>query len=105
VEAELLEWGRFTEPALLILISLAGGVKHGYAMMEDIATFAGMSLGAGTLYGALTRLEARGLIEVLPATDRRRPYRLTATGASLLQARVTDLDRCVATARTRLAAS
>jgi DNA-binding PadR family transcriptional regulator len=105
MKEELLEWGRFTEPALLILISLAGGAKHGYAMMDDIAGFAGMRLGAGTLYGALTRLEARGLIEVLPATDRRRPYRLTAAGAALLQARVTDLDRCVATARARLAAS
>jgi DNA-binding PadR family transcriptional regulator len=105
VKAELLEWGRFTEPALLILISLAGGAKHGYAMMDDIAAFAGTRLGAGTLYGALTRLEARGLVDVLPATDRRRPYRLTATGAALLQARVADLDICVATARARLAAS
>jgi DNA-binding PadR family transcriptional regulator len=105
VREELLEWGRFTEPALLILISLAGGAKHGYAMMEDIAGFAGQRLGAGTLYGALTRLETRGLVEVLPLTDRRRPYRLTPAGASLLQARVADLDRCVATARARLAAS
>jgi DNA-binding PadR family transcriptional regulator len=105
VEAELFGWGRFTEPALLILISLAGGAKHGYAIMEDIAAFAGMRLGAGTLYGALTRLEVRALVEALPATDRRRPYRLTAAGAALLQARVTSLDRCVTIARARLAAS
>ncbi|HVC79094.1 MAG TPA: PadR family transcriptional regulator [Chloroflexota bacterium] len=105
MEAETFDWGRFTEPALLILISLAGGAKHGYAMMEDIADFAGPRLGAGTLYGALTRLEARGLIDALPAADRRRPYLLTAAGAALLQARVAELDRCVAIARERLAAS
>jgi DNA-binding PadR family transcriptional regulator len=74
-------------------------------VMEDIADFAGVRLGAGTLYGALTRLEARALVEALPAADRRRPYRLTAAGAALLQTRVADLDRCVATARERLAAS
>lgn len=105
VESELLAWGRFSEPALLILISLAGGPKHGYAVMEDIAEFAGVRLGAGTLYGALTRLEARGLAEALPAADRRRPYRITAAGEVVLQTRVSDLDRCTATARARLAAS
>jgi DNA-binding PadR family transcriptional regulator len=102
---ELFEWGRFTESALLILISLAGGAKHGYAMMEDIAAFAGVRLGAGTLYGALTRLEGDGLIEALPAGARRRPYRITAAGASVLQARLTSLDAYLATARARLAAS
>jgi DNA-binding PadR family transcriptional regulator len=102
---ELFDWGRFSEPALLILISLADGPKHGYAMMEDIAAFAGLRLGAGTLYGALTRLDQRGLVEALPAADRRRPYRLTATGAALLQAQLTNLDTCVAIGRERLAAS
>jgi DNA-binding PadR family transcriptional regulator len=102
---ELFNWGRFSEPALLILISLAGGPKHGYAMMEDIAAFADLRLGAGTLYGALTRLDERGLVEALPAAARRRPYRLTATGAALLQAQLTTLDTCVAIGRERLAAS
>jgi DNA-binding PadR family transcriptional regulator len=105
VDAELFEWGRFSEPALFILISLAGEARHGYAMMEDIASFAGMRLGAGTLYGALTRLESRGLVEPLPAVDRRRPYRLTASGAAFLQAKLTSLDSCVAIGRERLAAS
>jgi len=102
---DLFEWGRFTEPALLILISLVGGPKHGYAVMEDIVAFAEMQLGAGTLYGALTRLEARGLVEALPVADRRRPYQITAAGTALLQTRLTELDRCVATARARLAAT
>ena len=105
MDASTFDWGRFTEPALFILISLAGGPKHGYAMMEDIAAFAGAHLGAGTLYGALTRLEQRGLIEALPTADRRRPYRLTPAGAALLQTRLTSLDTYVELGRNRLAAS
>ncbi len=57
---EVTELGRFAEPALLILVSLAGGDKHGYAMIEDIEQLKGMRLGPGTLYGALARLERRG---------------------------------------------
>jgi DNA-binding PadR family transcriptional regulator len=74
-----------SDPSLLVLASLADGAKHGYAMVSDISSFAGVRLGPGTLYGALARLEAQGLIEALPAEGRRRPYRLTATGASALR--------------------
>jgi DNA-binding PadR family transcriptional regulator len=105
LDAGLFDWGRFSEAAFLILVSLAGGGKHGYAMMDDIAAFAGVRLGAGTLYGAITRLEERGLVEALPAADRRRPYRLTTTGVAALQAQLATLDRSVATGRQRLAAS
>jgi hypothetical protein len=42
---------------------LAEGDKHGYAMREDIRTFADVKLGPGTLYGAITRLERRGFID------------------------------------------
>ena len=52
--------GRFSDPGLLILTSLADGEKHGYAMMEDIEALCGVRLGPGTLYGALARLERRG---------------------------------------------
>lgn len=79
------ELGRFTEPALLILISIVGTERHGYAMMEDIAAFSGVRLGPGTLYGALARLEKQRLIEPVPATDRRQPYRLTGDGMIALQ--------------------
>ncbi len=54
--SEFNDLGRFTDVALLILLSLAGGEKHGYAMMEDIAQFSGVTFEAGTLYGALLRL-------------------------------------------------
>src|SRR5262245_11888009 len=88
--------GRFSEPALLILISLADGPKHGYAMTQDIAAVSGQRLGPGTLYGAITRLEARKWIEPLPADDRRRPYRLTGAGQKVLRTR---LDRLRAMAK------
>lgn len=57
---DLATLGRYAGPATLILSSLAGGAKHGYALMQDIEGFAGMTLRPGTLYGALSRLEARG---------------------------------------------
>ena len=78
------ELGRFAEPALLILVSLSGGPKHGYAIMTDVETDTGRPMGAGTLYAALARLEERGLIEPLAPVDRRRPYRLTGVGATML---------------------
>jgi DNA-binding PadR family transcriptional regulator len=78
--------GRFGDPAVLILTSLAGGEKHGYALIKDIEQLAGATLGPGTLYAALGRLERRGLIEALPADDRRRPYRITPSGSAALRA-------------------
>jgi DNA-binding PadR family transcriptional regulator len=74
--------------ATLILSSLAGGAKHGYALTKDIETFAGVRLAPGTLYEALSRLEASGLIEALASEDRRRPYQLTAAGAEVLRAQL-----------------
>jgi DNA-binding PadR family transcriptional regulator len=96
-DAELDDFGRFSEPALLILVSLAEGPRHGYSMTEDIEAIADVRLGPGTLYGALARLEARGLIEPLKSEDRRNPYRLTALGERALRAR---LDSMMAVART-----
>ena len=73
------------DPTLLILASLAEGDKHGYGILTDVKTFAGVELGAGTLYAAITRLENRGFIKALPAEDRRRPYRLTPVGRQHLK--------------------
>ncbi len=85
-------FGRFAEPSLLILTSLSDGPKHGYAMMQDIERGTGRPMGAGTLYAALVRLEAQGLIEPLTPVDRRRPYRLTAVGASNLAEQLRGLS-------------
>lgn len=82
--------GRYHSPALLIMVSLAGGEKHGYAIMEDIEIMAGVQFGPGTLYGALSRLEARALIEPVEDSSRRQPYRLTEEGTKFLQ---TELKR------------
>src|SRR5215813_5952910 len=102
---DLSELGRFSDPSLLILASLAGGPKHGYAMMEDIEQMSGTRLGPGTLYGALARLEQRGLIEPLPAQERRRPYRLTGLGAAALREQLASLASFAATGLERLATS
>jgi DNA-binding PadR family transcriptional regulator len=102
-EADLDEFGRFAEPALLVLTSLADGPKHGYAITADIATIAGVRFGPGTLYGALARLESRGLIERLDSEDRRNPYRLTAIGAKALRARLTSVTAVARIAQRRLA--
>ena len=71
---------RPNDPGLLILTSLASGEKHGYALLLDIEAFTGVRLGPGTLYGAIGRLEERGLIEPAGAEGRARPYRLTHGG-------------------------
>jgi DNA-binding PadR family transcriptional regulator len=86
------QFGRFAEPSLLILVSLADGPKHGYAIMQDVEEGTGRPMGAGTLYAALARLEERGLIEPMPPIDRRRPYRLTAVGASNLAEQLRGLS-------------
>ena len=77
--------GPATDPELLILSSLAGGSKHGYAIMQEIAAFAGVELGPGTLYTAITRLVDEGWIEPLEASARQRPYQLTPGGLDHLR--------------------
>lgn len=91
------------DPGTLLLVSLAGGPKHGYAMMTDVAAFAGVRLGPGTLYGALERLERDGLVEPLASGERRRPYRLTAAGEQLLSTRLGAMGRIIRVGESRLA--
>jgi DNA-binding PadR family transcriptional regulator len=97
--SDLVDLGRFEEPAVLILTSLLEGPRHGYSMVKDVEEVAGVRLGPGTLYATLARLEARGLIVGVPSEDRRRPYRITEAGTSLLRGR---LERMEAIARTGL---
>jgi DNA-binding PadR family transcriptional regulator len=93
---------RSTDPGLLVLASLAEGPKHGYAITSDVEQLAGVRLGPGTLYGALSRLEGRGLIEALPADDRRRPYKLTAAGSEALTEQLRTLERVASRGLERL---
>jgi DNA-binding PadR family transcriptional regulator len=96
---------RWADPPLLVLASLSGGPKHGYAIMRDVADTMGLRLTAGTLYAVIARLEARGLIEAAEAEDRRRPYRLTAAGATALAAESERMHRVASLARDRLSAA
>ncbi|HVW08347.1 MAG TPA: helix-turn-helix transcriptional regulator [Bryobacteraceae bacterium] len=91
-----------SDPGLLVLASLAEGDKHGYAMMLDIETFAGVKLGPGTLYGAITRLEQQGWIRPVNSTDRRRPYSITPAGRGHLQEELAALNQVVRTGLSRL---
>jgi DNA-binding PadR family transcriptional regulator len=94
--------GPASDPEVLILSSLAGGAKHGYAVMTDIETFAGVTLGPGTLYTAITRLVEKGWIVPEDAEGRQRPYRLTAEGSAALLRRLEDMRRLASLGLRRL---
>jgi DNA-binding PadR family transcriptional regulator len=96
------ELARLASPAAMILTSLAGGPKHGYAIMEDIEEMSGIRFGPGTLYGALSRLEELGLIEALSSEDRRIPYRLTPIGRLAIRLNLTATRRFVEAGLRRL---
>lgn len=74
---------RFSEPTLFILISLADGNKHGYAIMEDIERSYDIKLGPGTLYGAISRMEKSKLIRAIPSQDRKNLIKLLLTVGSI----------------------
>jgi DNA-binding PadR family transcriptional regulator len=78
-----------SQRSILVLTSLAGGPKHGYALVKDIEQFADVTLGPGTLYAALARLEDAGLIRALPAERRRHPYEITDDGMAALAGQLT----------------
>jgi DNA-binding PadR family transcriptional regulator len=96
--------GKNPRAAALILSSLAGGEKHGYALVKDVESFSGVRLAPGTLYEALARLEAQGLVDALESDDRRRPYRLTTAGAAALAEHLEAQERIVTTGLDRLRA-
>ena len=91
-----------------VMVSLADGSRHGYAIIKDVAerTDGAERLGAGTLYAIIKRLLADNLItEIERAEDgakadqRRRYYRLTALGRHVATAEAERLERAVASAR------
>jgi DNA-binding PadR family transcriptional regulator len=84
---------RSSDCSVLVMASLAEWPKHGYALIKDIEGFAGVKLGPGSLYGALARLEAAGLVEPLHTSESvRRPYRITDAGRLLLLKSTRDDD-------------
>jgi DNA-binding PadR family transcriptional regulator len=95
---------RLSTEALLILVSLADGPKHGYAIQQDIHVVSGRRLGPGTLYGAIARLEGAGLIEAMMELGARRPYRLTPAGTRHLRTELASLKDLTQAGTRRLAA-
>ncbi|MBW6438890.1 PadR family transcriptional regulator [Actinoplanes hulinensis] len=98
------------EPTFLVLTALAEEPRHGYAVIEDVATITAgrVRLRAGTLYAALDRLRAEGLIEVdreeVVQSRLRRYYRLTGAGAKSLAAETARLRSQATIAERRLRA-
>ncbi len=86
-----------------ILLSLAEGDKHGYAMMKDARDpkGGGIHMGPGTLYGSIERMTRNRLVQESDIQDdeRRRYYRLTGLGRSVLAAELERLDAAVTSAR------
>ena len=91
-----------------ILMALAEGDRHGYAIIQGVAerTQGAMKLGAGTLYRSLQRMIEQGLVretDTRPAAkdddERRRYYRLTAFGGAVARAEADRLSALVKLAR------
>jgi DNA-binding PadR family transcriptional regulator len=98
-----------TEATYFILLSMAPGPRHGYAIMKDVSSLskARVSLSTGTLYGALKRLLDQGWISRVdelqfpPSGRIRKAYILTDLGQQLLQAEIQRLETLVTAARLR----
>jgi DNA-binding PadR family transcriptional regulator len=93
-----------------ILLALAAGEMHGYAIMREVAILSDgqMTIGPGTLYGSIKKMVAGGLIEESaqrpdPELDdeRRRYYRITEEGRRVVVAEAERLSRLVREARAR----
>jgi DNA-binding PadR family transcriptional regulator len=86
-----------------ILLALADGPRHGYAIMQAVEASSGTAMGPGTIYGTLERLEANGFVKELPGarSDRRRTFTLQPAGRTALQEEARRLARLAALVRAR----
>jgi DNA-binding PadR family transcriptional regulator len=98
------------EPTFLILTALAAGPQHGYGIMTDVARISGdrVKLRAGTLYAALDRLRAEGIIDVdreeIVDSRLRRYYKLTQDGVRVLDEEASRMQANATVAVSRLKA-
>lgn len=102
MEADL---GRYTDAALLVLVSLAESPKHALAIQADVRVLSGQLLGPGTLYATISRLESRQMIAPLSGTEPRRQYRITDHGALTLRGALDAMHRVAQAGLGRLAAT
>ena len=98
-----------TEPTLYILLSLAPGPKHGYAIMKEVQILSRqrVMLSTGTLYGALKRLLEQGWIErpaetIKPPSRGSQAYQLTSLGSQILTSEIERLQALLTTAHTQI---
>jgi DNA-binding PadR family transcriptional regulator len=86
-----------------ILLALAEGPLHGYAIMQSVEESSGTAMGPGTIYGTLERLEGCGFVKELPAgrSDRRRTFALQPAGRAALQHEASRLSRLAALVRAK----
>jgi len=98
----------FTPAVFYILMALADGEKHGYAIMKDIERQTGgrFKVGPGTLYGSLKRMLADGLVEESDSRpdpeiddERRRYYRLSGLGQNVVKSESQRLAELMQVAR------
>ena len=99
-------------PVFQVLLSLLDGPMHGYAIMTDIQARSDttVELGAGTLYAAIKRMAASGMVEGCPpppseegVDPRRRYYRITAHGREVARVEARRLRALSRLAERRLA--
>lgn len=102
------DFGALTPMEFEILLSLAGGDLHGYAIIQDIGERSGgtLTVRPGTLYRAISRLLDAELIEEVPGDgrsddERRRYYSMTRAGRQVAALETQRLERQLATARAR----
>jgi DNA-binding PadR family transcriptional regulator len=84
------------------LVSLLDGPKHGYAIANDLEALSGRRPGPGTLHGAISRMEERGLLVRRASRDRRKPYALSRAGRQEAQEEVARLEAVAQEGRRRL---
>jgi DNA-binding PadR family transcriptional regulator len=94
-----------SDRSILVLTSLAEGPKHGYALIKDIETFAGIKLGPGSLYGSLAKLEEAGFVKALRPAGRRYPYQITPSGLRWLKERLSESAHVARVGLRRIAAA
>jgi DNA-binding PadR family transcriptional regulator len=86
-----------------ILLALADGPLHGYAIMQAVEVSSGSDMGPGTVYGSLQRMEDAGLVKEVAsqADDRRRVFALQPAGRRALQAEAERVSKLAALVRAK----
>jgi DNA-binding PadR family transcriptional regulator len=110
VQQKTFENKPLSEPVLLILTSLAGHPRHGYALIKDIELLSSgrVRMSTGTLFGALKRLLEDGWIERFEQNDtarQKQAYRLTGAGRNQLEAELERMKQLTRAGFARLKAA